>query len=139
MDSLKKYILMCSKSDEIQKLKPDKSDSSGQIFICEICGNTYIEDDGINWCQNHIDESKNPIWLPDQGQLQDMLLKDKTPDSLDKLLYEFYEESWGYRTTGEWQWNSKELSYEQLWLSFVMKKKYSKQWDNNKEEWIEIK
>ena len=129
MDITKQNILRCQKATEIQKLKPDASDSSGQFFICEICGNTYIEDDGINWCQNHINESKNPIWIPYQGQLQRILWFPMTASDMYGWL----------RKITEFQMKHSCQSMEQLWLAFVMSEKYSKQWDNNKEEWSETR
>ena len=38
----------------------------------------------------------------------------------------------------KWKSSIKDISMEQLWMAFVMKEKYSKQWLTNEQEWIKI-
>lgn len=128
MNTFKKYIEMCEKATEIQNQKPDINDSSGQIFICRICRQTYIEDNGYNYCGLHIGECKNPIWLPNQNQLQE-LLKDK-----NYTVYGLFENML------KWMSSSKNIvidwSMEQLWLGFVMEERFNRIWNGN--DWEKI-
>ena len=70
------------------------------------------------------------IWLPRQDQLQAMM---ELPNNF-KIFHPIavnskYRIMWGCNfVDGD--------SMEQLWLSFVMSEKYSKQWNSEKEEWI---
>jgi hypothetical protein len=69
------------------------------------------------------------VWMPKQGQLQDILYKDLKLSGVDfiginvsfnvfvSIYYKLYN------------------SFEQFWLAFVMKEKYNKIWDG--ENWIE--
>ena len=110
--ALKEYVKMCEKSDEIQN---------------EFEGNEY----DIGCLLSNINPKKNLIvfvyqllenptsfpgkeygglvWLPRQDQLQEMVEKDN--------------------------FSVKATSMEQLWLAFVMKEKYNKQW--NGEGWVD--
>ena len=63
----------------------------------------------------------NPIWLPRQDQLQDML-----SDSIREILF--------YNQMILDGWDSKHTTMEQLWLMLVMDKKYNKVW--NGEKWV---
>ncbi len=130
MDLSNKYVLMCEKADEIQNKKPDISDSNCQFFVCEICGGFYTEDEGLNWCRLHVDESSNSIWLPRQDQLQELTCGLTALQTLG----DFYKYCTGTHYHIEYT-KSKELSMEQLWLAFVMKENFNRIWKG--EIWIQ--
>lgn len=70
------------------------------------------------------------IWLPRQDQLQDMLGSKSSLRYLDCFQNLVYQLNCGLFR------GQSSLSFEQLWLAFVLKEKYSKIWDNKKKEWI---
>ena len=97
------------------------------------------------------------FWLPRQDQLQGMASSRPTPHSLAYTFGFFCEPIRCYRLHGTWVdnedgggiaqerelTNQPELEYperftsmEQLWLAFVMEKRYSKHW--NGDDWIKV-
>ena len=121
MDFTKQYVDMCSKATEIQRLKEtsltfaDYCYDGCDIFLGEIMAVTGVDVE--------ISDELGHVWLPRQDQLQDMLnIKNKTD-----LIVDFCD--WCVETDTIM---SLEDSFEKLWLAFVMKEKYNKQWiDNN--------
>jgi|SRR3972149_3962879 len=136
MDTSETYIKMCEKSVEIQpkiKLawhngKKDKPRSdrhwqpgdfysqNGEADVMDVGADPYYyRPDGV------------AIWLPRQDQLQEMV---KIPiyDSLVVLELRMR------RDIGYW---GNFISWEQLWLAFVMQDKYGKSWVG--EKWIPYK
>jgi hypothetical protein len=71
------------------------------------------------------------IWIPRQDQIQDMLWDDYSECAGCMLLYfyKYAESECDVRLTEQ---------FEKMWLSFLMEKKYSKQWDFDKREWVSI-
>ncbi len=70
----------------------------------------------------------NAIWLPRQDQLQEMGGQPYSTFAKQLgLLAVFDDYSGPFKT------------YEQLWLAFVMKGKYGKVWDSEKEDWVKEK
>ena len=127
MDKTETYIKMCGKAEEIQcesfrHLMPDDmvayriAHSVTTIWRHETSGLTTIP------------YSQTFIWLPRQDQLQEMV-HDFEPDILT-LLNNFTE--WCILDRQIW-YKESTTSMEQLWLAFVMKKKYNKVWNGN--EW----
>ena len=125
MDTGETYIKICEKAEEIQAIRRDR----GFIY-----GDYYYEPISRNW--NIIYDSQKSymysmpmcIWLPRQDQLQEILFIHKEhlfPQCV--LLKEFIKENELYIV-------SFLKSMEQLWLAFVMYKKYNKVW--NGENWI---
>jgi len=139
MDTTKKYIEMCKKAGEIQRLWVGK-------------GADWYFNHGIVDFAREVDCIPNPvttflkggIWLPRQDQLQEMIPVDcncgmtwlHQSIKLDKFMnwlcnfeedmsMEAYHQKKSYHTT---------LTWEQLWLVFVMKEKYHKTWTSK--EWI---
>ncbi len=142
MDTSKEYIEMCQRAEEIQ----DKHEWVFGDYFSEWISSPYEWDDG--------DERKNfkphytkgrlfrfpsqkddtNVWLPRQDQLQEMVpgyieqsrfvapLADKFADFAVDCAND--PRHWMFST------------FEQLWLSFVMIKKYRKAWDSAKKEWI---
>ena len=75
------------------------------------------------------------IWLPRQDQLQEMVVKGRTPTKaimdLEDAFHDYFCWDDGWIPS---QYACSFTSMEQLWLAFVMKEKYNKMW--NGEEWI---
>ncbi len=67
-----------------------------------------------------------------QSQLQEMVFTE--PDLADKLA-EMISYFYGFCMT---PYRQSFTSMEQLWLAFVMKERYSKQWLTNSQEWVKI-
>ena len=74
-------------------------------------------------------------WLPTQAQLQEMILQQEGMTNcyiLTKLFLDFVDK---YRTE---RWLFEMLtSMKRLWLAFVMFKLYNKQWNADKQEWVD--
>ena len=146
-----KHIKMCKEAKEIQKdWKPKVGDycvcSRGMIGVLTSDkkqkvtypdGNTgyaYIGvrlKDGAPW------SSRNPIWLPTQEQLQEMWEKEYLKRPTKKGWFGEFVDWMGDR------YNKREEIPEEifdtmteLWLAFIMWKKYGKVWDDEKEEWL---
>ena len=118
MDTSNEYVKMCRAAEEIQaKTAPDGS------FLCPpiSVGETAYIIRSIEAYQ------QSWTWLPRQDQLQDMF-KGEWNNILDALIK--------YSDTPLHD-NPPAESMEQLWLMFVMEKKYNKVWDRN--EWKEEK
>lgn len=75
---------------------------------------------------------RSKIWVPRQDQLQEMV-KDISPIP-SGLLWEFarWQDNATFSRYGLKSWE--DLTFEKLWLGFVMDKKYGKIW--NGKEWI---
>jgi len=140
------YIKMSKKAEEIQKLR--KKWQWGD-FYCE----TPIEllnkgkPPSISLALS-IDNKryKNEIWLPRQDDLQEMLKKWlKLYIKMEKLQYSYLWNLWldfSSFVMNEQYFGDKNVtdiftSMEQIWFTFVMKKKYNKVW--NGKEWIKTK
>lgn len=126
------YIKMCEKA-EIQKVwKPQ----IGDIITDGVAPPETIQNNMFFWDEDGVKEIKDDYyWLPRQGQLQKMVSfpnSEKIGIWFEKHIA-FYE--WcGERVKGLQNNWGKFTSMEQLWLAFVMKKKYNKVW--NGEDWI---
>jgi hypothetical protein len=109
----KLYIKMCETAKEIQKL--------------------YHNDD-----KDFTVASKKEyatVWLPRQDQLQEMAFDEELlEDNNDNFI------SWLWGGTLHYDYLSSQYllfnSLEQLWLAYVMKIKFNKIWDKQKEEWV---
>ena len=90
---------------------------------------------------------ENLIWLPRQDDLQEMLTREQLIN-LGRLTFICDNNTIHARTMG-WIQNGdivyigeSQIGYftgdtmEQLWLQIVMKAKYSKLWNENKQEWL---
>ncbi len=110
MDNTETYIRM-SDCEEIQGQRP--SHGSPEDLGSE--HGFYDREDEIQATR---------VWLPRQDQLQEMMTIDHPYTSLKLLsaLAQFCSVD-NLKNLGQW------LSMEQLWLAFVMKKKYNKVWD----------
>jgi hypothetical protein len=151
MDTSETYIKMCEKAVKIQKLrhKPTKDDSiepwlDGDFFCIHPPVEYPDEDDeiGIGYNCNDYFYSQpegDAVWLPRQDQLQEMVIGKGVlaGDWLDVLehfvmdeggLFDLFDT---HRIDTTYNYTK---SFEQLWLAFVMKKKYNKVWDG--EDWV---
>jgi len=154
MDTSEQYIKMCEKATEIQEQKPLDYDGNlrdGEYFsgdyithcddmtITEFVGKaSYCED-----CWYNQKPTDDYTWLPRQDQLQAMVVN---PHVIGRL-YDFadFVHKEPYMPNGiigkfkMFKEPNDEAchffnSMEQLWLAFVMKEKYNKEW--NGEEWV---
>ena len=150
MDTTKQNILMCEKAVEIQKLLvPNRGDvvfvdfsKSGWnnvscVEIVEEYTCDYDENDkevitwGLPYPEKGNDDrniGKKYIWLPRQDQLQEMLRIDGTM-LLTQVKDKYAMECWINKN----EYSFERDSFEQLWLAFVMKEKYNKEW--NGKDW----
>lgn len=130
MDISKKYIKMCKKAKEIQKLwKP----ITGDLYVDNRQTKKEAEITPSGIFLRHVIDGQEEwfIWLPRQDQLQEMI-DDPIEFAIDKFysLQEYGNAFHDYidNQTDSKYWKSMQ-SMEQLWLAFVMKEKYNKVWD----------
>ena len=113
---MKEFYMMCELADEVQQQAPDWSDCGGAHFFCSVCKNACIEDNGLHFCHDHIELHPDYIWAPNQRSLQAMAREENENDyALSKRFTEFIP-------------GHKESTMDQLWLQFVMEKKFNKVW-----------
>ena len=142
MDTTPEYIKMCEKAEEIQKtwnpldgdlhILVDDSYKSGYSDIRLTYGITSLrEERKVAWLTRS-SSTLGVIWLPRQDQLQEMM-KDGLSTGIfghTSRMVCYFEEHYKYR-------NSLGIdNMEQLWLAFVMKELYSKQWNGS--EWVPL-
>ena len=161
MDYSPEYIKMCGKAVEIQPhLNNDDGVGGtfikGNILYHSAHMNQPQDRDGFYHVTDTIDtricescgheeeyiKSSKAIWLPSQDQLQAMMLPD--PNKKDAWGEPFDRDGkedlvfWLFRDFAdniqERKWSRQ--TGEQLWLYYVMGKKYVKVWDSDKEDWI---
>lgn len=135
---------MCEKAEKIQKeWKMQNGDfyynTKGLIQKVRIFGTS---DDGdyrnrqIYTCNGGNKEYYGLIWLPRQDQLQKMILDLVKIDGLSSSpIIPIGKFITYYKKRGI---SMKKTTFEQFWLMFVMKEKYSKQWSENKQEWVKM-
>lgn len=146
MNTSKEYIEMCEKAVEVQALRDDYEKwevgdySTTENIVKHRPEMPYTvlgeqEDAPYDVC--------NPIWLPSQNQLQEMVGIKTFQDFYDsKLFAMFYGATIqchgfsGDYITGDYTGGiiGRKWSMEQFWLAFVMKEKYNKVWTG--EEWV---
>lgn len=120
MDTSETYIKMCAKAKEIQA--------------------AFIDDGSFHNYFHRVDAWHSLIWLPCQDQLQEMYLKTLNKDEQQSInipiviLDDF--STWVLEDAPDIaiRRHALHLSLEQLWLAFVMKKKYNKEWNGS--EWV---
>jgi len=125
MDTSETYIKMCRKAKEIQELWEGWTKITGDRTVWK-----DAEPDSYGYRDTRQSET-NPtkeveyeiIWLPCQDQLQEMV--NESIPRLDSII-----PFWHNHMT------INPVSWEQLWLAFVMKEKYNKTW--NGETWNAI-
>lgn len=130
MDISRQYILMCEKAIEIQSIRKyedgslEAESNTKKPYVGFIC--THCDDEhGVD--SAYLDGN---IWLPRQDQLQDMVYKNQT---IEELIADF-NRWFGIFIDSIPLWFDNYTTLEQLWLAYVMQKKFSKQWDGK--DWI---
>jgi len=142
MDTSKEYIQMCREAEEMQRYYDIHLNNIYNWFYVEplkqILMLEYLNRTAVNWLSFgqgfRSFQRTECTWLPRQDQLQEMISTD-----LNELVTVFFDEiKWGEHGN----MISKNPMYiiglksmEQLWLAFVMKKKYNKTWNGT--IWIE--
>lgn len=124
MDISDLYIKMCEKAWEIQALREyDKPYQGGDWWISR----RWLDAVPCAW---RAFRGMDDIWLPTQAQLQGMVFKN-TNNRVPMLVHAFFD-----------YWNENGIpafwSMEELWLAFIYKELYSKVWDSEKEDWVEV-
>ncbi len=129
MDISGKYVEMCEKAEEIQKLWRFEN---GDYLCLKVDKIPYVHTTCCEGCKWEIENEEN-IWLPRQDQLQKMISNkciikwepEKYPLHLSAILEEYIDERIDDWDAQSWQPDS----MEKLWLLFVMEKEYNKVWN----------
>lgn len=155
MDTSEDYIKMCEKAEEIQRHFSDVDNRiekaipyhqySGQGYTSKLYAYGYewevAEHTSIAWGEDYPSEEVDVVWLPQQDQLQEMLQTTHliNPFNLIGFLYNILNEDKTCPEEVPCEECIKESLYwcsfktmEQLWLAFVMKEKYDKEWSEDK-------
>ncbi len=123
----KNYIKMCEQAEEIQKAwKPVDWD----IFAYRYSKGLGMVWEVIGVKNRHLYIRENCIWLPTQEQLQEMILIDKKyidMFSLNNDLNDFMIDDLDKKTRS---------NMNEVWLAFVVKEIYHKEWLTEEEKWI---
>ena len=124
----KNYIKMCEKAEEIQKAwKPVDWDRFIYKDDREL-GIAYIDNKHNKKAMKKVNEKY--IWLPTQEQLQEMIKEDFLAEF--GMIFKLYNWIDNGIHCGIFNFDIKEITINELWLAFVMKKKWNKEWDDNK-------
>ena len=154
MDASESYIKMCEKAEEIQQYFSDIDNRIGKaIPYHQYSGQGYTskraygyewkveEHTSIAWGEDYPSEEVDVVWLPQQDQLQEMLKITHltNPYNLVSFLWNVLNEDETCPEEVPCEECIKESMYwrgfktmEQLWLAFIMKEKYNKEWRGNK-------
>ena len=138
MDTSETYIKMCD-CPEIQKLSPGDK----ELLLIIQRGKPYWDKKGNCFFRPYpemptwISGISQPIWLPRQDQIQEMLDPKPYPGMFLKFVKFLGWDgiSWDSHNYPNWGNISCFSSMEQLWLAFLMKEKFNKSW--NGKEWCE--
>jgi len=146
MDTSEKYIKMCEKAEEIQK----------EIRLYDVYAFMTEHEKykiGVYGGERIFKATflTGAIFLPRQDQLQEMILPELRKQQKYTHAYTKGQNAEGFIATcliadfNSWldrmfPWLKQEQcnSMEQLWLAFVMKEKFNKTWNDEKEEWTEL-
>ncbi len=156
MDKSKEYIKMCEKAVEIQKTYYDKKDGMPTLRNKLEVGDYMIHKTLTGSCDyitpyifradihgNIREPEMYDVWLPRQDQLQGMIVNTQIEPSKYKNTFWVLQQFYKFVKDGEGYWHSFDNcpyphpSMEQLWLAFVMRKKFNKTWDGEKWEVME--
>ena len=119
MDTTAEYIKMCHLAKEIQDNTPFFSIRRNCIYGNAVSGETGRWIERVN-----TDNYKQWVWLPRQDELQNILGNhiDQLNGLVGLLADSYHPYGWDAYLAGL-------KSMEQLWLAYVMYKKYSKKWN----------
>ncbi len=141
MDTSTKYIIMCKKAKEIQELwKTEQGD-----WGCRRSKKVRLV--GIIGVYNNFQQYEDgDIWLPRQDQLQKIAFSLCVEQGMCGLpaqswmyiqcMYDFMQKHRELIGGDRVYLPDNSITLEQWWLMLIMKKKYGKHWDNEKEEWV---
>ena len=137
MDTSEQYVKMCT-VEEIQALQPtpgdrDENDVKYTSFYFlpkenKVAVLKWDNDEDHPIIGDYNDSEKGAIWLPRQDQLQEMF--GTFQECCQRLFLEFGLLTHMYDVAD----HPKFTSLEQLWLAFVIQKKFDKVWTG--EEWV---
>lgn len=134
MDTSNEYIKMCEKAVEIQMAR---SKMAGDVYSPKFSNKiTWIV--GFNIGFSDISE-RDLTWLPRQNQLQEMIEGQRRGRGIHDYDFSFASNGVDWFMTITAGFDKKVevgrfTSMEQLWLAFVMKERYSKQWSGK--DWV---
>lgn len=139
MDKSRSYIAMCAKAREIQSCWAQQY---GDFFVDHefnvSCWLTRDRTDGKMKCGFWVSPKGKVIhvsrytWLPRLDQLIEMAqVRDKRYEAVTQDFFDWTKRPYA---SGPQKPGKHLLSLEQLWLAFLMAKKYKKQWNGT--EWI---
>ena len=143
MDTSKEFILMCARAVEIQKKSPEElitfmANERDKIIISAL-GNYFVRPRNTFVSAPYY--TSTVVWLPTQGQLQDLVKHiqhisvlngfDGTWFGRFSIFVREYTENYAGQGLKYHVWLD---SMEKFLLAFVMQELYSKQWDG--EKWI---
>ena len=134
MDTSETYIKVCEKAEEIQEhWEPEKWDffyiRSFKSVNPKLIWSMADFEDGCIYTFDGWNKDRDYIWLPRQGQLQEMLIAIITSDSLNISAHLCKFVVANERYCNEYF----NCSMEQLWLAFVMHELHQKKWTGT--EW----
>lgn len=141
MDNPKEYILMCSKTKKIQLYYKNIQLHKSYWNVGDQYINIYDGDEEINICSFDSEYGESvkrdkDIWLPRQDQLQKMIIDKYGLEDMIGAFYHFsIAETYKIITNSSLNATVFFNSMEQLWLAFVMKVKYNKQWSIESKTW----
>ena len=129
MDQTETFIRMCEKAWQIQKPMPCIED--GDYYWWSVTGKAHLSytESHNDYKVHHPEEwdwlrGRSIIWLPRQGQLQEMLMPSRYKEKYDMC-----------SAFAAFLCDKPDImSMEQLWLIFAMQQLYGKVW--NGEDWI---
>jgi hypothetical protein len=121
MDARKEYINMCVRATEIQGAIT--SFSGGDFYFTAQEGTTTADSCGDP-------KSDGDIWLPRQDQLQGMVGENNTTRELMRVFSAWFKAF----LDSPPKWFNNSTTLERLWIAFVMKERFNKEWDG--EDWI---
>jgi len=142
MDNSIKYIKMCEKATEIQRRWIQ---NHGDVFVTENGGIVYwisskhklqkVKKGFVITTKNDVIHLSKVTWLPRQSQLIEMA--QETGRSYGRVLQDFF--NWADTPYEKHAEAAKKifLSMEQIWIAFLMQKKYGKKWRDS--EWVKMK
>ena len=141
------YKKMCEKAVKIQELWREKIGDWD-----EYCAKSDHEDDFSStvhlkgMTEEEIEDLvKNNVWLPLDYQIREKLFRTHGLASIRELVEKSYSDYLSEYLENKEKLNKIREHFEQdeimtvLALMFIMKKYYIKQWDFDKQEWVEIK
>ena len=124
MDVSQEYVKMCDEAEEIQK---KWKGMTADFYIYKYQKGTRSHIRTNPYYGSHPNQG---IWLPRQDQLQDMV----TATSIEDLMLDLLSFTSRHLDNPFTDYARKFTSMEQLWLAYVMRRKFDKVWSGNR--WV---